>query len=135
MGVRGLCNGLGPAAFGVMFYLFGINIAAPIDTEIQASNQTNSSLVLLNSTWQGTDINSELEEGITEDDLLSTSAYVREFPGMPFLLASVCVVFAIISALFVRDIKKGTLENDDKAMSAEQESSSNFNLKVIVTIK
>ena len=75
------------------------------------------------------DINAELEEGITEtleDDLLTTSAYVREFPGMPFLLASVCVVFAIISALFVRDIKKGTLKDEnDKAMSAEQGSSSN----------
>ena len=29
MGVRGLCNGLGPAAFGLMFYLFGINIIDP----------------------------------------------------------------------------------------------------------
>ena len=52
MGVRGLCNGLGPAAFGVMFYLFGINIVAPIQTEIPASNQTYNSLVLLNTTWQ-----------------------------------------------------------------------------------
>ena len=44
---------------------------------------------------------------------------------MPFLLASVCVVFAIISALFVKDIKKGTLEDDDaKDTSAEQGSSS-----------
>jgi len=129
MGVRGLCNGLGPAAFGVMFYLFGINIVAPIETEIPASNQTYNSLVLLNTTWQKTDIHAELEEGIIgtkEDNLLTTSAYVREFPGMPFLLASVCVVFAIISALFVRDIKKGTLKDeDDKDKSAEQGSSYN----------
>ena len=26
MGVRGLCNGLGPAAFGLMWHLFGIHI-------------------------------------------------------------------------------------------------------------
>ena len=26
MGIRGLCNGLGPAAFGLMWHLFGINI-------------------------------------------------------------------------------------------------------------
>ena len=29
MGVRGLCNGLGPALFGLMFHLLGINIVQP----------------------------------------------------------------------------------------------------------
>merc|ERR1719430_1103277 len=111
-----------------MFYLFGINIVAPIDTKILATNQTYDSLVLLNKTWQETDINTVLEGGVAKDkeqDLFSSSPFVLDFPGMPFLLASVCVVFAIISALFVRHIKKGTLEDDDdKDVSAEQGSSS-----------
>ena len=30
-GVRGLCNGLGPAVFGVIFYLFNVAINGEID--------------------------------------------------------------------------------------------------------
>jgi len=40
MGVRGLCNGLGPALFGLMFYLFGINVMEPVLDE----NRDNSSI-------------------------------------------------------------------------------------------
>ena len=47
MGVRGLCNGLGPAAFGLMFHLFGINIVDPVDT-----TRTHENIVLTNSIWE-----------------------------------------------------------------------------------
>ena len=37
-GIRGLCNGLGPALFGFIFYLFDVNLndesAAPVRTNI-----------------------------------------------------------------------------------------------------
>ena len=54
MGVRGLCNGLGPAAFGIMFYLFGINIVEPVGSVNPASNQTFETVVLANMTWKVT---------------------------------------------------------------------------------
>ena len=54
MGVRGLCNGLGPAAFGLMFYLFGINIVEPVGSVNPATNQTFETVVLHNMTWKVT---------------------------------------------------------------------------------
>ena len=42
MGVRGLCNGLGPAAFGLMWHLFGIDIINDgSDDTISISNSTS----------------------------------------------------------------------------------------------
>ena len=53
MGVRGLCNGLGPAAFGLMFYLFGINIVEPVGMN-SATNQTYERVAFNNRTWKVT---------------------------------------------------------------------------------
>jgi len=112
MGVRGLCNGLGPAAFGLMFHLFGINIVEPVD-----KTQTDENIALTNSTWKVTQLDSEIERNstLTEEDNLPGS--LIGIPGLPFLLASVCIVFAIIAAYFVKDIKKGTVR--DKTTSDE----------------
>ena len=54
MGVRGLCNGLGPAAFGIMFYLFGINIVEPVGSVKSATNQIYETAVFNNRTWKVT---------------------------------------------------------------------------------
>merc|ERR1719348_310015 len=42
MGARGLCNGLGPAAFGLLFHFFGINILADNDVSGKSFNETLS---------------------------------------------------------------------------------------------
>ena len=52
---------------------------------------------------------------VTEEDYMPRS--LVGIPGLPFLLASVCIVFAIIAAYFVKDIKKGTVR--DKTTSDE----------------
>ena len=67
MGVRGLCNGLGPALFGLMFYLSGINIVVPIEDDRGISPPLN--VTLQNST--GPPANStavkDLEEVLTHE--------------------------------------------------------------------
>ena len=60
MGVRGLCNGIGPAAFGLMFHLFGINIVQPVASVGSATNQTFEMAVLSNRTWKVTYIISDI---------------------------------------------------------------------------
>ena len=42
-GIRGLCNGLGPAAFGLLFGLFHVDLTEPHDAA-EARNQTVSSV-------------------------------------------------------------------------------------------
>jgi len=141
MGVRGLCNGLGPAAFGVMFYLFGINIVEPVDSTGPSmySNQTYETFLVANRTWEETTIGAEAEEEIS-----IISEAVTNIPGLPFLLASVCVIFGIIASFFVKDITKGTIrdvesdENVDEPNSnsnsqSESDSQTKVNVKSSVT--
>ena len=46
-------------------------------------------------------------------------------PGVPFLIASICVVFAIIAVSFVKDIKNVTVEEKNKSDVKEDNISSN----------
>ena len=40
-GVRGLCNGLGPAVFGVIFYLFNVKVDGELDLDGHAEETSN----------------------------------------------------------------------------------------------
>ena len=42
-GIRGLCNGLGPALFGFIFYLFKVDITSVPSTQIAAINNNHNS--------------------------------------------------------------------------------------------
>ena len=41
-GIRGLCNGLGPALFGLMFFIFHVDLDPPKKGEIIKSNLTST---------------------------------------------------------------------------------------------
>lgn len=44
-GIRGLCNGIGPALFGFTFYLFHVNLdEMPTSTPEPASNHTTAGM-------------------------------------------------------------------------------------------
>ena len=67
-----------------------------------------------------TQLGSEIKRNatVTEvDNLPGVPDSLVGIPGMPLLLASVCIVFAIIAAYFVKDIKNGTVR--DKTTSDE----------------
>lgn len=82
-GMRGLCNGLGPAMFGVIFYLFHVDL-----------NDEHNSLSNLEHAGSGGAGN----ETLPSQDL---AAYSNIFPGPPFAFGALMVVVAIIVAAFI----------------------------------
>ena len=122
-GVRGLCNGLGPALFGFIFYLFNVDLnhtsvpSATSLTKIQA-NQTRISI---------------------NQHRFASSMLSRDIPGPPFLfgafLAAIALMFSLLlpnskfemnaSAHDTRTIEQEArlleLDNDDDGQSTHQQ--------------
>ena len=73
--------------------------------------------VLFQETTLGDEVEGSVDVSKEDQDGL-------DIPGAPFLIASVCVVLAIISAYFVRDIRTAKIEAENKN-SAEAGSSTN----------
>jgi flagellar biosynthesis component FlhA len=96
---------------------------------------------------QETYLGDELETNGTveaEDNLSSISDSLFCIPGLPFLIASVCIVFALIAAYFVKDIKKGRVGDEESSeesgeasstsnSQSESESQTKVNIKSSVT--
>lgn len=79
-GIRGLCNGLGPALFGFIFYLFKVDITSVPSTQIAAINNNHNS----NETI-GALVNNKISRLIV--------------PGPPFVCGGFLVILAIVVAL------------------------------------
>ncbi|KAL8586789.1 Hippocampus abundant transcript 1 protein [Nucella lapillus] len=75
-GIRGLCNGLGPAMFGCVFYLFHVNI----DVDPKAEHHP--------------------KEDNTSASLLPP-AFQNIVPGPPFAFGAVLVIMALLVAAFI----------------------------------
>ncbi|XP_076462533.1 hippocampus abundant transcript 1 protein-like [Babylonia areolata] len=74
-GIRGLCNGLGPALFGCIFYLFHVNIDA--DPKPEPPKEDNTTLPFLQVSFQNI------------------------VPGPPFAFGAVLVIMALLVAAFI----------------------------------
>lgn len=77
-GVRGLCNGLGPALYGLIFYLFHVDL-----------NDKNSKI----SGHPGVHDNSTVH--------IDESPVMGALPGPPFVFGSFLVVCALLVAFFI----------------------------------
>jgi len=77
-GVRGLCNGLGPAMYGLIFYLFHVDL-----------NE------------KGSDKAGESHGNITKDGGLDVSTLTDLVPGPPFVFGALLVILAILVAAFI----------------------------------
>ena len=108
---RGLCNGLGPAAFGLLFHFFGINILADDVPGAESLNETisnNATLVnQLSSNLITLGVNSTVIEEEDGEVMTTMAVIVKTLPGIPFLLMATCVLGAIVAALFLENITKG----------------------------
>lgn len=82
-GMRGLCNGLGPAMFGVIFYLFNVDLN---DEHMKINHGIDSLPGIRNET-----IVSGLEQ------------YTQLAPGPPFVFGAFMVAIAILVAVFIPD--------------------------------
>lgn len=109
MGARGLCNGLGPAAFGLLFYLFGIDIAG--ESTEAATNATaalaNSTLAVIDATAGIVHLGTNTTHPGHLEENSVMAVMVSRFPGIPFLIMSVCVACALIASFFLENITKG----------------------------
>ena len=90
-GIRGLCNGLGPAMYGLIFYLFHVDLNEQEGEEGVERNTTAS--------LHGMDVSVYSAE-------TRLSAFVLQLitslmPGPPFVFGSLLVLLAILVAAFI----------------------------------
>lgn len=81
-GMRGLCNGLGPAMFGVIFYLFHVDL----NDEHMKLNQSLHTL-----------------PGIRNETISVMEKYTQIAPGPPFVFGAFMVALAVCVAVFIPD--------------------------------
>ena len=102
MGVRGLCNGLGPAAFGLMWHLFGIDIINN-DTGLETSSSNNTEVFLGGN--YSISINDVQNMRNSSGEVISLhNGIASQMPGLPFLIISSSVVLALICSKFLENI-------------------------------
>ena len=122
MGVRGLCNGLGPAAFGLMWHLFGIDIVSPDPGLASSSNNTE---VFLGGNFSISINDVPNMKNSTEEVISIDNTIASQMPGLPFLIISSSVVLALICSKFLENItidpgktnKTGDCEDTDSQKS------------------
>lgn len=78
-GIRGLCNGLGPAMYGLIFYLFHVDL-----------NE------------KGT-IKTSITSNETDHEVSAVESFTSLVPGPPFVFGALLVILAILVAAFIPD--------------------------------
>jgi len=120
MGVRGLCNGLGPAAFGLMWHLFGIDIVST-DPGLAASTSNNTEVFLGGNS--SLSINNSPLRNSSEGDVISIDKGIAsQMPGLPFLIISSSVVLALICSKFLENITIDAGKNKKEGDCEDTES-------------
>ncbi|XP_017862271.1 PREDICTED: hippocampus abundant transcript 1 protein isoform X1 [Drosophila arizonae] len=90
-GMRGLCNGLGPAVFGVIFYLFNVDLNADHEAIMNNSHPTNVEKISMH------------------------------VPGPPFVFGALCVFCAIVVAAFIPEGQQAVLEKKRASLDVQYE--------------
>jgi len=90
--MRGLCNGLGPAVFGVIFYLFHVDLNQDHVENLHTVHGFGETRIRLNET-----VHSQLAAAVANPASPELDAGI---PGPPFVFGSFMVVFAILVAAF-----------------------------------
>ena len=126
MGVRGLCNGLGPAAFGLMWHLFGIDIINDgSDDTISISNSTSDIYLGSNFTLESLQKNYfvDQEKVIQLNEENPFEAVISQMPGLPFLIISICVLLALVCSVFLQNIQIDCNDNQQVSKKEDLENS------------
>ena len=91
-GIRGLCNGLGPAMYGLIFYLFHVDLNEKEVAKQESGNSTEYHTMDVRSSAHNTDIACSLFQLVTS-----------LVPGPPFVFGALLVILAILVAAFIPD--------------------------------
>ena len=89
--MRGLCNGLGPAMFGVIFYLFHVDL----NDETRNLNVHNNNVDI--KSIRNESLHNGYPNYTIEDE------YAHLMPGPPFVFGALMVICAIAVAVFIPD--------------------------------
>lgn len=89
-GIRGLCNGLGPALFGFFFYLFHVDLNDPEKSKTIDVNSTKN-----NKTMPLGPLANRMEAIV---------------PGPPFAFGAVLVILALLVAIFIPENPRASLQ-------------------------
>ncbi|KAH8235221.1 hypothetical protein KR032_010704 [Drosophila birchii] len=92
-GMRGLCNGLGPAVFGVIFYLFNVDLNDDHDAHAKTSGSRTTNVEKIS----------------------------QHVPGPPFVFGALCVFCAIIVAAFIPEGQTSQLEKKRGSLDVQYE--------------
>lgn len=101
-GVRSLCGGIGPAMFGLMFFMFGVDLKeTPYDPIIAKDipNTVPGSSSVQNKDWRPNSMSDTLHQHSQIPKSLSSSWIV----GPPFLFGAILVLLAAVVATFIPD--------------------------------
>lgn len=79
-GIRGLCNGLGPALYGFIFYLFHVDLNDPTDTNKRRPDTPSNT-----------------------SHPTSTNTLLDVVPGPPFAFGAILVILALLVTVFIPD--------------------------------
>jgi len=105
-GVRGLCNGLGPALFGFTFYLFNVDLGYSPTKSLSSSSTTFNS-------------NSTTILKINVKSVYS-SMLTRDIPGPPFLFGALLATIALLFSLLLPNSKTETNGTMNDTRTIEQ---------------
>uniref|UniRef100_A0A182NKQ8 Major facilitator superfamily (MFS) profile domain-containing protein n=1 Tax=Anopheles dirus TaxID=7168 RepID=A0A182NKQ8_9DIPT len=102
-GMRGLCNGLGPAMFGVIFYVFHVDLNDEHNVASHSLNGAGIGAVAGGGVFDGSDA-----KFVRNETLLGGSVhhhiedeYSQLMPGPPFVFGALMVICAIAVAAFI----------------------------------
>lgn len=107
-GMRGLCNGLGPAMFGLIFSLFHVDLSEK-------------------SAEEKADIEPELNETVMQEVPQSFLMVAQIVPGPPFVFGALLVILAIMVAAFIPESSRdpanagGSIQNSTSSMKRHSE--------------
>jgi len=88
-GIRGLCNGLGPAMYGLIFYLFHVDLNEKVAAEKASSGNSTAHQHTM-------DLVTEL------------------VPGPPFVFGALMVILAVMVAAFIPEAKERREEGEER---------------------
>ncbi|XP_035907641.1 hippocampus abundant transcript 1 protein isoform X2 [Anopheles stephensi] len=110
-GMRGLCNGLGPAMFGVIFYVFHVDLNDEHNVASHSLNGAGIGAVAGGGVFDGSDA-----KFVRNETLLGGSVhhhiedeYSQLMPGPPFVFGALMVICAIAVAAFIPETPSDTI--------------------------
>ncbi|XP_040156976.1 hippocampus abundant transcript 1 protein isoform X1 [Anopheles arabiensis] len=110
-GMRGLCNGLGPAMFGVIFYVFHVDLNDEHNVASHSLNGAAIGAVAGGGVFDGSDA-----KFVRNETLLGGSVhhhiedeYSQLMPGPPFVFGALMVICAIAVAAFIPETPSDTM--------------------------